>query len=79
MDGDMLISESARRLSVSSGYLRLLERGTIRPRTVPLLADILRPGSGDPKEKLAGPKSEREGRKEYRGEVRTCDGRNQPM
>jgi hypothetical protein len=31
------------------------------------LADILRTGPGDPKEKPAGPKNEREGRKGYRG------------
>jgi hypothetical protein len=52
MDGDMLILEAAQRLSVSSRYPRLL---------------VLRTGSGDPKEKPAGPENEREGRKEYRG------------
>ena len=35
------------------------------------LADKLRTGSGDPKEKPARSKNEREGRKEYGGEVRT--------
>jgi hypothetical protein len=43
------------------------------------LADIPRTGSGDPKEKPAGPKNEREGRKEYRGEVRICNGRKPPV
>ncbi len=52
MDGDTLISEAAQRLSVSSRYPRLL---------------VLRTGPGDPKEKPAGPKNEREGRKGYRG------------
>ncbi len=72
MDGEVLISEAARRLSVSGGCLRLLEREEkVAPAPAPLLADILRTGSGDPKEKPAGPQNERGGRKEYRGEVRT--------
>jgi hypothetical protein len=37
------------------------------PAPAPLLADILRTGLDDPKEKPAGPKNGREGRKGYRG------------
>ena len=68
MDDEVLISEAARRLSVSSGCLRLLEwEEKVVPAPAPLLADIPRTGLGDPKEKPAGPKNQREGRKEYRG------------
>jgi hypothetical protein len=68
MDGEVLISEAAQRLSVSSGCLRLLEwEEKVAPAPAPLLADF--PGLvwAPPKEKPAGPKNEREGRKEYRG------------
>jgi hypothetical protein len=64
MDGDTLISEAAQRLSVSSRYPRLL---------------VLRTRLSDPMEKPAGSKNEREGREAYRGEVRSCDGRKQPV
>lgn len=80
MDGEVLISEAAQSISVSSGCLRLLEwEGKVAPAPAPLPADIPWTGLGDPKEEPAGPKNEREGRKEHRGEVRTCDGRKQPV
>jgi hypothetical protein len=49
-------------LSLGSGYVRLLECVIDPSAPAPLLADILRSGPGDPKEKAAGPKNEREGR-----------------
>ncbi len=65
MDGEVLISEAARRRTVSSGYLRLLEwEEKVAPAPAPLLAGIPRSGLGDPKEKPAGTKNEREGRKD---------------
>ena len=68
MDGEVLISEAAQSISVSSGCLRLLEwEGEVAPAPAPLPADIPWTGLGDPKEEPAGPKNEREGRKEYRG------------
>jgi hypothetical protein len=80
MDGEVLISEAAQRISVSSGCLRLLEwEEKVAPAPAPLLADIPRTGLGDPKEKPAGPKNKRECGKEYRGEVRICNGRKQPV